>query len=52
MSRIGSEIMRRRLPQIVGLYLVGSWGFVEFVDWAVEQYGRDREALRAALATR
>jgi tetratricopeptide (TPR) repeat protein len=30
--------MRRRVPQIVGIYLVASWGFVEFVDWAVEQY--------------
>jgi len=32
------ELVRRRVPQIVGLYLVGSWGFVEFVDWAVAQY--------------
>jgi tetratricopeptide (TPR) repeat protein len=26
------------VPQIVGLYMVGSWGFVEATDWAVEQY--------------
>lgn len=32
------ELLRRRVPQFVGLYLVGSWGFIEFVDWAVEQY--------------
>ena len=32
------ELFRRRVPQIVGLYMVGCWGFVEFVDWAVEQY--------------
>jgi hypothetical protein len=32
------ELFRRRVPQIVGLYMVGSWGFVEAVDWAVEQY--------------
>ena len=31
------ELVRRRVPQIVGLYLVGSWGFVEFVDWAAER---------------
>ena len=33
-----SELLKRRVPQIVGLYLVGCWGFVEFTDWAVEQY--------------
>jgi len=32
------ELFRRRVPQIVGLYMVGSWGFVEAVDWAVDQY--------------
>ena len=32
------ELFRRRVPQIVGFYMVGSWGFVEAVDWAVEQY--------------
>ena len=32
------ELFRRRVPQIVGLYMVGSWGFVEATDWAVEQY--------------
>ncbi len=32
------ELLRRRVPQFVGLYLVGSWGFIEFVDWAVEHY--------------
>ena len=35
---MSNEVMRRRVPQIVGLYLVGSWGFVEFVDFAVEQF--------------
>jgi len=33
-----SELLRRRVPQIVGLYVIVSWGFVQFVDWAVEQY--------------
>lgn len=32
------ELFKRRVPQIVGFYVVGSWGFVEAVDWAVEQY--------------
>ena len=38
----GIEVMRklldRRVPQIVGLYVAGGWGFVQFVDWAVHQY--------------
>jgi tetratricopeptide (TPR) repeat protein len=33
-----AELFKRRVPQIVGFYMVGSWGFVEAVDWAVEQY--------------
>lgn len=32
------ELLERRVPQIFGLYLIGSWGLVQFVDWAVEQY--------------
>ena len=32
------ELFKRRVPQIVGFYMVGSWGFVEAVDWAVDQY--------------
>ena len=32
------KLLDRRVPQIVGLYVAGSWGFVQFVDWAVEQY--------------
>ena len=28
----------RRVPQFVGLYVLGSWGFVQFVDWAVGQF--------------
>jgi len=32
------RLLERRVPQIVGLYVAGSWGFVQFVDWAVQQY--------------
>jgi tetratricopeptide (TPR) repeat protein len=32
------KLLKRRVPQIAGLYLAGSWGFVQFVDWAVGQY--------------
>jgi len=33
-----SELLARRVPQFLGLYLAGSWAFVEFLDWAVEQF--------------
>ncbi|MEE9207491.1 MAG: tetratricopeptide repeat protein [Gemmatimonadota bacterium] len=32
------ELLRRRVPQIFGLYLIGAWGLIQFVDWAVQQY--------------
>jgi len=32
------KLLERRVPQIVGLYVAGGWGFVQFVDWAVHQY--------------
>lgn len=33
-----TTILARRVPQLTGLYIVVSWGFVQFVDWAVDQY--------------
>ncbi|MEJ2547751.1 MAG: hypothetical protein P8125_08010, partial [Gemmatimonadota bacterium] len=32
------KLLDRRVPQIVGLYVAGGWGFLQFVDWVVEQY--------------
>jgi len=32
------ELLARRVPQVTGLYLAGSWALVEFLDWAVEQF--------------
>lgn len=32
------NLFDRRVPQLVGVYILASWGFVQFVDWAVEQY--------------
>ena len=33
------ELMRRRLPSIVGLYLAAGWGLLEFTDWATTRFG-------------
>lgn len=32
------KLLDRRVPQLTGLYIVAAWGFLQFVDWAVEQY--------------
>jgi hypothetical protein len=33
------ELMRRRVPQMVGLYLAAGWGLLEFTDWAAGRFG-------------
>jgi len=32
------QLLHRRVPQIVGAFLATSWIFLEFTDWAVDQY--------------
>ncbi len=32
------RLFERRIPQLTGLYIVASWSFVEFIDWAVDEY--------------
>lgn len=32
------ELMRRRVPSIVGLYLAAGWGLLEFTDWATNRF--------------
>jgi len=37
-SGLKRQLLRRRVPHFVGLYLVGSWALLEFTDWAVKQF--------------
>ena len=37
-SSIGGEIFRRRIPQVVGIYLAAGWAVLEFTDWLVNRY--------------
>lgn len=32
------EVVARRIPQVVGIYLAAGWGLLEFTDWAVRQF--------------
>jgi len=42
MDKVLSELLRRRVPQVVGVYLAAAWGVIEFSDWAVTRFGLDR----------
>lgn len=33
------ELIRRRVPQLTGIYLAASWALIEFSDWAVGRFG-------------
>ena len=32
------ELLRRRVPQVVGFYLAAGWALIEFSDWAVGRF--------------
>ncbi|HSG46267.1 MAG TPA: tetratricopeptide repeat protein [Longimicrobiales bacterium] len=32
-----AEVLRRRIPHILGVYLAAGWGLIESTDWAVDQ---------------
>ncbi len=32
------DLIHRRVPQILGLYLGGSWALIQYVDWIVNRY--------------
>ncbi|MGD2155039.1 MAG: tetratricopeptide repeat protein, partial [Gemmatimonadales bacterium] len=37
-SSITRQLLRRRVPQILGVYLAVGWGVLEFTDWLVSRY--------------
>ena len=34
-----AEVFRRRVPQIIAVYLIGAWGLIEILDWAGTRLG-------------
>ncbi len=34
-----NELLRRRVPHVLGLYLAAGWGVLEFTDWLTNRYG-------------
>ena len=47
MAGFTTELFRRRIPQILGAYLIASWAVLEFADWAVN---RERKPAMARTA--
>ena len=49
--KIVSEALRRRVPQILGIYLAVGWGVLEFTDWLVNRYLLSPHLLDFSLVT-
>jgi TolB-like protein/Tfp pilus assembly protein PilF len=39
MDQFLGELLRRRVPHVLGIYLAAGWGLLEFTSWAVDQFG-------------
>ncbi|MDP2470423.1 MAG: tetratricopeptide repeat protein [Candidatus Palauibacterales bacterium] len=37
-ARLVNELLRRRVPQVIGVYLAAGWGLLEFTDWATGRF--------------
>lgn len=42
MGRTLFELLRRRVPQVLGIYLAAAWGLLEFTDWSVTRFELQR----------
>ena len=38
-GRVLNELLRRRIPQVTGIYLAAGWGLLEFTQWAATEFG-------------
>jgi TolB-like protein/Flp pilus assembly protein TadD len=45
-----AELVRRGVPQVLGVYLAASWGLLEFTDWAVVRFSLARDWTTGVLA--
>ncbi len=49
MGRTLHELLRRRVPQVLGIYLAAAWGLLEFTDWAVLHFALRRNLTNDVL---
>lgn len=45
-----SDLLRRRVPQILGVYLAAGWAMLEFTDWLVNRYALSPHLIDLGLA--
>lgn len=38
MGMTSAELLRRRVPHVLGIYLAAGWGILEFTDWAAQRF--------------
>ena len=50
MGRFVQEAVRRRIPQLAGVYLAAGWGLLEFSGWATTQFSLSAPWSRIAFA--
>jgi tetratricopeptide (TPR) repeat protein/TolB-like protein len=50
-SSLVRELLRRRVPQVLGVYLAVGWGILEFSDWLVNRYLLSPHILDFSLLT-
>ena len=46
-----TDLVRRRVPQILGIYLAVGWGMLEFTDWLVNRYVLSSHLIDLGLVT-
>ncbi len=50
-ANIFRELLRRRVPQVVGVYLAAGWGLLEFTDWATGRFDLSNGATDLVVGT-
>lgn len=50
-AKLVSELLRRGVPQVVGVYLAAGWGLLEFTDWATGRFDLSNGASDLVVGT-
>jgi TolB-like protein/Flp pilus assembly protein TadD len=51
MRRTVQEMLRRRMPQVLGIYLAAGWGLLEFSDWAATRFNIEAPVVGLVLVS-
>ncbi len=50
-AKLVTELLRRGVPQVVGVYLAAGWGLLEFTDWATGRFDLSNGASDLVVGT-